>query len=237
MRTVLIPGGSSGIGLEFARRLLEAGDRVIAASRNAEGSTNLRELKAEHGDRLSIYPLNVGDEASRRSLFEAVSGEVDGLDLLINSAGIISGDEEHISVFGRLDQEELAQTFLVNSIAPLMMTELFFPLLKAGDRPIVVNISSLNGSISLWDLHGKYSYCASKAALNMMTKILSAELREAGIVVVSFHPGWVQTRMTRNEDAPMTPKESIGGMLRVIEALQPEDSGKFLDWEGKEVPW
>jgi len=237
MRTVLIPGGSSGIGLEFARRLLEAGDRVIAASRNAEGSTNLRELKAEHGDRLSIYPLNVGDEASRRSLFEAVSGEVDGLDLLINSAGIISGDEEHISVFGRLDQEELAQTFLVNSIAPLMMTELFFPLLKAGDRPIVVNISSLNGSISLWDLHGKYSYCASKAALKMMTKILSAELREAGIVVVSFHPGWVQTRMTRNEDAPMTPKESIGGMLRVIEALQPEDSGKFLDWEGKEVPW
>jgi len=237
MRTVLITGGSSGIGLEFARQLLEAGDRVIATSRNAEGSADLRDLKAEHGDRLSIYPLDVGDEASRRSLFEALSGEVDGLDMLINSAGIISGDEEHISVFGVLDQEELARAFLVNSIAPLMMVEKFFPLLKSGNRPIVVNISSLNGSISVWNRPGKYSYCASKAALNMITKTLSIELRDAGIKVVAFHPGWVQTRMTRNEDAPMTPEESIGGMLRVIESLGPDDSGEFLDWEGNEVPW
>lgn len=237
MRTVLITGGSSGIGLEFARQLLKAGDRVIAASRNAEGSTDLRDLKAAHGDRLSVRVLDVGDEVSRRDLFQAVSGEVDGLDLLINGAGIISGGEEHISAFGKLDQEELARTFLVNSIAPLMMTELFFSLLKEGTEPLVVNISSLNGSIGLWDRPGKYSYCASKAALNMMTKILSAELREAGIGVVSFHPGWVQTRMTRNEDAPMTPEESIGGMLRVIESLGPDDSGKFLDWKGNEVPW
>ncbi len=236
MRTVLITGGSSGIGLEFARQLLKAGDRVIAASRNPEGSTDLRELKVAHGDRLSVYRLDVGDEASPRSLFEAVSGDVDGLDMLINSAGIISGDEEHISVFGKLDQEELARTFLVNSIAPLMMTELFFPLLKSGEHPIVVNISSLNGSIGLWNRPGKYSYCASNAALNLITKILSIELRDAGIVVVSFHPGWVQTRMTRNEDAPMTPEESIGGMMRVIESLTPDDSGKFLDWEGNEVP-
>jgi NAD(P)-dependent dehydrogenase (short-subunit alcohol dehydrogenase family) len=73
--------------------------------------------------------------------------------------------------------------------------------------------------------------------LNMITKTLSIELRDAGILVVSFHPGWVKTWMTRNEDAPMEPAESVGGMVRVIESLGPEDSGKFLDWEGNEVPW
>jgi NAD(P)-dependent dehydrogenase (short-subunit alcohol dehydrogenase family) len=237
IKTALITGASSGIGLEFASWLLEVGCRVVAASRNAESSEDLRRLKAEHGDRLSVHRLDVGDTASRRGFFEAVSKEVEGLDLLINAAGIISGDEENTSTFGDLDQSELSRTLLINSIAPLMMTEGAFPLLKKGTRPVVVNISSLNGSISLWSRPGKYSYCASKAALNMITKTLSIELRDAGILVVSLHPGWVKTWMTRNEDAPMEPAESIGGMVRVIESLGPEDSGKFLDWQGNEVPW
>ena len=83
---------------------------------------------------------------------------------------------------------------------------------------------------------GKYGYCASKAALNMITKILSFDLREHGIVVISLHPGWVQTPMTRNEDAPLTPAESIEGMLQVIESLEMKDTGRFLDWKGNEIP-
>ena len=237
MRTALITGGSSGIGLEFARQLLEAGDRVIAASRNAESSAFLHALKGAHSDRFAAHCVDVGDQVSRRRLVEVVTAEVDALDLLINAAGIIGGDEENVSVFGQLDQEELARTFLINSIAPLMMVEACFPLLEKGERPVVVNLSSLNGSISRWDRAGKYSYCASKAALNMITKGLSFELREAGVTVVAFHPGWVRTWMTRNEPAPMEPAESIRGMLRVIGALGPEDSGKFLDWEGNEIPW
>jgi NAD(P)-dependent dehydrogenase (short-subunit alcohol dehydrogenase family) len=102
---------------------------------------------------------------------------------------------------------------------------------------MVLNLSSLNGSIGRWDRTGKYSYTASKAALNMITKGLSFELREAGIRVVAFHPGWVRTRMTRKEPAPMDPEESVGGMLRVADSLTLEDSGRFLDWRGDEVPW
>jgi NAD(P)-dependent dehydrogenase (short-subunit alcohol dehydrogenase family) len=118
-----------------------------------------------------------------------------------------------------------------------MLAELLFPLLEKGHHPIVVNLSSLNGSITRWDRPGKYSYCASKAALNMITKTLSVELRDAGIRVVAFHPGWVRTWMTRNEPAPMEPAESVDGMMRVIEGLSLEDSGGFLDWQGQEVPW
>ena len=139
--------------------------------------------------------------------------------------------------FGELQQDDLCRVLLVNSVAPLMMAEGVFPLLEKGSKPMVVNISSDNGSISMRNSGGKYGYCTSKAALNMITKILSFDLREHGILVLSLHPGWVQTPMTRNEEAPLTPAESIEGMLQVIESLEMEDSGRFLDWQGNEIPW
>ncbi|UCF09482.1 MAG: SDR family oxidoreductase [Candidatus Bipolaricaulota bacterium] len=237
MRTAVVTGGSSGLGLEFVRRLLRGGARVVAGSRRAESSEALARLKSEHEDRLTVHRLDVGDRDSREAFGRRVSETLERLDVLVNAAGIIAGDEERISVFGALDQEELARTFLINSIAPLMMTELLHPLLERGEHPIVVNISSLNGSIASWDRPGKYSYCASKAALNMITKTLSVELKDAGIRVVAFHPGWVKTWMTRDEPAPMEPEESVAGMLRVMDSLTLDGSGRFLDWRGREVPW
>ena len=56
-------------------------------------------------------------------------------------------------------------------------------------------------------------------------------------MVLSLHPGWVRTPMTRNEDAPLEPAESIEGMLQVIDSLEMKDTGRFLDWKGKEIPW
>jgi NAD(P)-dependent dehydrogenase (short-subunit alcohol dehydrogenase family) len=100
-----------------------------------------------------------------------------------------------------------------------------------------VNISSDNGSIERNHQTGKYGYCASKAALNMITTILSRELRDHGIKVIALHPGWVKTPMTRHEAAPLEPEESVLGMIRVIEALDSNSTGSFLDWRGERVPW
>jgi NAD(P)-dependent dehydrogenase (short-subunit alcohol dehydrogenase family) len=237
MRTVLVTGGSRGIGLEFTRQYLAKGCLVFAASRKAEDSADLQQFQARYGDRLGICPLDVAEEESRRDLFRALSARTERLDLLINSAGVLSGNEEFCHSLGALDQADLCKTFLVNSIAPLMMVEGALPLLIQGAPSIVANLSSDNGSISRKRSKGKYGYSASKAALNMITKILSIELREQGIVVVSLHPGWVQTTMTRKEKAPLTPAESIGGLIRVIEALEMKDTGRFLDWKGRELPW
>jgi NAD(P)-dependent dehydrogenase (short-subunit alcohol dehydrogenase family) len=237
VRTAVVTGASSGIGLEFVRQFLESGSRVAAGSRRAEDSKDLQQLKVEHGDRLLVHCLDVGDEESRVRFLRSASDALDHLDVLVNAAGIIGGDEQEISRFGALDQDELQRTFLINSIAPLMMAEACFPLLKCSGGPMVVNLSSLNGSIARWDRPGKYSYCASKAALNMITKSLSFALRDAGITVVAFHPGWVKTWMTRNEPAPMEPSAAVGGMMRAMKSIGPEESGRFLDWEGKEVPW
>ena len=237
MRTILVTGGSRGIGLEFTRQYLARGCQVFAASRRAEDSRDLRQLGAQYGHRLTAYPLDVTDAGSRRDLFRALSARTEKLDLLINNAGVISGNEEFCYPLGELSQADLAKTFLVNSIAPLMMVEGALPFLIKGAPSIVANLSSDNGSISRKNRQGKYGYSASKAALNMMTKILSVELRDQGIIVVCLHPGWVQTTMTRKENAPLAPAESIGGLMQVIESLDMKDSGRFLDWKGRELPW
>ena len=237
MKHCLITGGSRGIGLEFTRQYLERGYQVYAASRKPWDSGELERLKIQHDDRLVIIQLDVGDERSRRECFRALSASTGKLDLLINSAGILSGNEEFCRPLGELDQGELCRTFLINSVAPLMMAEAALPLLHSGEWPVIANISSDNGSISRRNAGGKYGYCASKAALNMITRILSVDLMAHGIIVVSLHPGWVKTAMTRHENAPLEPSDSIGGMIQVLDTLEPSDTGKFLDWTGCEIPW
>jgi len=237
MKDVLVTGGSRGIGLEFTRQYLHRGCRVLAASRKPENSEVLQRLQAQFSDQLVIYQLDVADEESRHDLFQALRKRTDKLDVLINNAGVISGNEQFSPSLGELQQADLCRTMLVNSVAPVMMAEGVVPWLKNGTNPVVVNITSDNGSISLRSSGGKYGYCASKAALNMISKILSFDLREHGIMVIALHPGWVQTSMTRNENAPMTPEESIKGMLQVIDTLEMKDTGRFLNWKGNEIPW
>ncbi|MFQ5979909.1 MAG: SDR family oxidoreductase [Candidatus Heimdallarchaeota archaeon] len=239
METVLITGGSRGIGLEFAKQYLKKDFQVFAASRNPRKSAELQQLKTNYGDRLAIYQLDVSKEESRHQLYQEIAETVGQLDLLINNAGIASGNEKLRYRFGELNQEDLMRSFLVNTVAPLMITEKFFPLIEKGTRPVVANISSNSGCITNKKGNGGtgYGYSGSKAALNMMTKMLSGELRDSGIIVVSFHPGWVRTTMLYCENAPLEPVESIRGMIRVIDSLEMTSTGKFLDWKGNELPW
>ena len=237
MKNILVTGASRGIGLEFSRQYLHKGHRVFAASRKPENSLELQHLKSQYHDHLVIHALDVSDEESRHNLFQALKMQTEKLDILINNAGIIAGNEEFEYPFGSLKQEDILRTLLVNCVSPLMLTENVFPLLSESAQSIVINITSDNGSISMRNSCGKYGYCASKASLNMVTKILSKELQRNEIIVIALHPGWVKTSMTKNENAPLEPFESIKGMMQVIESLEMKDSGKFLDWKGNEIPW
>ncbi len=238
-KTILITGGSRGLGLEFTKQYLSKQFQVFSISRNAESSVELQELKIEYPDLLTIYQVDVSEQQSRYRLYKKISEKVEKLDILINNAGIASGNEKFRYRFGELDQDDLSRSFLVNAIAPLMMIEKFFPLLKKARDPIVVNISSISGSISRKKGNGStgYGYSSSKAALNMITKMLSNELKANGIKVVSLHPGWVKTTMLYTEKAPLEPVESITGMIRVIESVDMDSTGKYIDWQGNELPW
>ncbi len=239
MRRILVTGSSRGLGFEFVRQLLENGDKIIACNRNPSRYSDLLELKGKFEDKLVLVDLDVSNKDSIENAFSIVSQEVDGLDILLNNAGIrFGGEEKYNDELGKLFKEDFSKIFRVNTIAPLLIVEKFLPLIKKGENPVIINISSTSGSISRRSRKGGgYSYSASKAALNMITKALSIDLKEDGITVVSIHPGWVKTTMEYTENAPLTTYESIKGMKKVIENLSIEETGKFFDWEGNELPW
>ena len=97
-------------------------------------------------------------------------------------------------------------------------------------------MSSQMGSIADNKSGTHYLYRSSKAALNMVVKSLSIDLRDRGITVVALDPGWVRTDMG-GADAELEPAESIRGMIRVLEGLSIEDSGKYISHNGAELPW
>ncbi len=238
MKRILVTGSSRGLGLEFVKQLLDKGNQIIACNRNPLKYPDLSELKNKFEDKLVLIDLDVSSKDSIDNAFTLISKEVDGLEILINNAGIRFGGEKYCDELGKLHKEDFCNIFSVNTVAPVLIVEKFLPLIRNGRNPVIVNISSTSGSIGRRSRKGGgYSYGASKAALNMITKSLSIDLEEDSITVISMHPGWVKTSMEYTENAPLTTYESIKGMNRIIEGLSVKDTGKFFDWEGNELPW
>jgi len=240
MQRILITGASRGIGLELARQSLAQDDQVFAGARDPEKATGLQELKTKYPDRLFPVALDVADSASIEQSYQTVHEQVDGLELLINNAAINaytdpSGSAQH-NRLGQLDPDGMLGMFQINSIAPLMIVQRYLDLLKAGKEAKIVNVTSESGSLA--DQHGNsdYSYCASKAALNMLTRILAFDVMKLGIVAVMVHPGWVRTDMG-GPHANLSVEESVRGMLELIGHLTPKEAGRFFDWNGAEHRW
>ncbi|HEX5528199.1 MAG TPA: SDR family oxidoreductase [Methylomirabilota bacterium] len=237
-RRVLITGAGRGLGLEFARRYLERGDQVFATCRRPAAARALAALAAAHVDRLTIVPLDVTDARSIHASHAAVGRKVDGLDLLINNAGMYStrGSADPTERLGELRFEDALLLLRANAVGPLMVTQQYLDLVAAGRRARVVAISSEYGSVSENTAGFPYYYAASKAALNMLMRSLAAEVRRRGIVTALLDPGWVSTDMGGPE-APVTPARSVAGMMRVIDGLGARDNGRFFTWEGRPAPW
>ena len=232
----LVTGANRGIGLAFVRQLLARGDRVIATCRHPGKANALNTLTGEYPGRLQVLPLDVASEKSRAELVRELplvcGDDVDAqrIDLLINNAGVLHSGER----FGALSAANLDDSFRVNASGPLLLTEALAPMLA--DGATVANISSQLGSIGNNRQFGTPSYNISKAAQNMATVLLAHALRDRGIRVVALHPGWVQTDMG-GDGAQITVEASATGLVRVIDALGAEDSGRFLDWQGDALPW
>jgi NAD(P)-dependent dehydrogenase (short-subunit alcohol dehydrogenase family) len=222
--TVLVTGANRGIGLELVRQLRAQGHQVIGTARSPAEASELKETGA------MLVSLDVADSNSVRAMAEELKGQK--IDLLINNAGI-SG--HNATSFAETNFDEVITTFDVNSLGPMRVTQALLPNLLAGEGKTVVQISSTMGSITN-NSGGYYGYRSSKSALNMLNKSLAMELADMGITSIVLHPGWVQTRMG-GASAAITTQQSVAGMLAVIEDLGPEDTGRFLDYQGKELPW
>lgn len=231
-RYCLVTGANRGLGLEFARQLLARGDRVIATCRNPGKASALNLLSGEYPGRLHVAPLDVSEPRSHAALVQELPLLADGqpLDLLINNAGVLRSGER----FGTVQAKDLEASFRTHALGPFLLVQALFPQLADGGT--VANISSEIGSIGLRQEFRTPSYAIGKAAQNMATSLLAQALRARGIRIVALHPGWVRTDMG-GDRALLAPRDSVAGLLRVIDGLQAGDSGRFLDWQGQALPW
>ncbi len=228
----LVTGANRGLGLEFARQLLGRGARVIATARQPGKAAELNALAGDHPGRLRVLPLDVADPKSIERLAEELPllDEDFRLDLLVNCAGVLHSGER----FGSLKPAVLEESFRTNAMGPLLLTQALAPRLADGAK--VANLSSILGSIASLARFGSPSYDISKVAQNMATALLAKALEPRGIVVLALHPGWAQTDMG-GSNATVPVADSVAGLLRVIDAATPADSGSFRDWRGEALPW
>lgn len=232
MQRILITGANRGLGLEFATQLLARGAHVVATCRDPARANALNHLAGEHPGRLHVLPLDVSQPSTIDELVRETALVFDGLDILVNNAGVLVPGER----FGSLDAHTLEQTFRVNTVGPLLVTQAFAGLLRRGTTPKVANVSSQLGSIGHCDGFGTPSYSISKAALNMGMVQLAHALEPDGIPVLLLHPGWARTDMG-GPNAQVDPAAAVAGMLREIDALTLKTSGRFRDWQGRDLPW
>jgi NAD(P)-dependent dehydrogenase (short-subunit alcohol dehydrogenase family) len=226
--SVLITGASRGLGREFARQYAYAGWTVHAGVRNLHQRSAIEELQHEQ---IICHQLDVAKHDQILSVNTELAQEP--IDLLINNAGFWLGKDEH---YGRCDDARWMEEFRVHMFGTMAMCESFVQQVAASKRKLIVNMSSGNGSLALENGIGDYPYNTSKAGLNLITKGLAADLKQRGITVVCFTPGFVATDMS-GPDADLTPHESVSAMCAIIDTLGPEQTGTFLRYNGETVPW
>ena len=230
MATILITGTNRGIGLEFTKQFLQRGDRVIATCRDLAAADALRELQ-EKFDGLQLLQLDVASTDSMREFVQKLDGTA--VDVFINNAGVYGPANLK---FGEIDGQVWASVLQVNSIAPLILSQMLMPNLRAGKDKKMLYLTSKMGSIADNSGGGSYIYRSSKTALNSAVKSLAIDLASEGFIAAVLHPGWVLTDMG-GPNALIDTKTSVAGMMKVIEGLSPERSGNFYNYDGNVIPW
>jgi NAD(P)-dependent dehydrogenase (short-subunit alcohol dehydrogenase family) len=228
---VLITGSNRGIGLEMVRYAMEQGWRIFACCRNPHKAENLFNIAKLSNGQISVHIADMQELATIQALSYELRNEP--IDILINNAGIYGSDK---NTFGAVDVESWLQTFQVNSIAPLKMVEAFNEQLLMGKRKLVACMSSKMGSMADNGYGNSYIYRSSKAALNAVVKSLSIDLKEKGIISVALHPGWVKTDMG-GANAEISTRECVDQLFGHLSSLTINDSGRFIDIDGSDIPW
>ena len=226
MPTILITGANRGIGLQLARLYAADGWKVIGTARKPADAAALAALPGN----ISVETLEVTDHAAIHALAAKLKGEA--LVVLWNNAGVIGRNS---ATLGQIDADELRDTLMINTYAPILIAEAFTANVVASSQKKMAFTSSKLGSIEL-NGGGRYSYGASKAGLNMACKSLAGDLHGQGVIVLPLHPGHVATDMG-GASAPVQPDESASGMKRIVDGATMAESGKFVDYLGDAIAW
>ncbi len=232
----ILTGASSGIGWALATELVRDGARLVVIARRSDRLDELKQSLAGASGELLTLAGDVADPAVQRDAVKYAVDSFGGLDLLVNNAGI--------GAMGRFDEaspERLRQVMEVNFFAAVELTRLALPALEQGQKPIVVNVSSVLGHRGV---PGCAEYCASKFALEGFSQSLRAELVPRGIDVLVVSPGRTKTEFFEQAiDATGTPWPSIKGMTsaavarRSVKAIRRGQHQLILSAGGKALVW
>ncbi len=230
MATVLITGANRGIGLEFVKHYLNRGDQVIGTYRNIASSDELIQMDDVH-DSLQTLTLDVSSDKSLKNFPNQLNDIT--IDIFINNAGVFGPRN---SAFNNVDEKTWISTLRVNTIAPLLLTQLIIENLRKSSVKKLIYITSKMSSIDDNKGGGSYVYRSSKTALNAVVKSISVDLADDGMLVALLHPGWVRTDMG-GPNGLIDTTTSVSGMIKVIDELEQSRSGSFFNYDGTEIPW
>ncbi|KAH9853205.1 NAD-P-binding protein [Lenzites betulinus] len=230
---------SKGIGLAFVRELIASPDNLVIASCRDEpkDAPELCELQKSAKGTLHIIKIDMSDFDNIRasaSELTRILGDT-GLDYFISNAGIVVWD----SAFD-CDPEDTLSLLRTNTLGPALLAQVVLPFLERGRAKKILYMSSTTGSLACltsdpnMKLRPHLSYGMSKTALNVLFHTQSVERPD--LTILGVCPGWVKTDMG-GEGAHITPEESVKTSLDMIINATQADSGKFLEYTGKEIPW
>jgi len=234
-----ITGANRGIGLELAKLAASNGHEVFATSRNPSKSTELNALAASN-PKVHVVKLESTSAADAAAAAKFVEQTTGGLDVVVANAGIASNFEKSES----LDIAALEEHLRVNTIGPVIIFQALYPLLLKRQTRKFVPVSTAGGSIGVMFPPPLTAYGSSKAALNYITKSIHKEHSEEGLIAFPIHPGMVDTDMGKGaaalfgmETMPMSALQSAEAVYNVVDTATAEQGGKFLSYDGTEIPW
>ncbi len=231
MSTLLITGSNRGLGLEFVRQYAKDDWRVHACCREPDQARELRQLASQYKN-ISVHELDVADHKHIESLGKALRDTP--VDVVLNNAGVYAGNSDES--FGTLNYQAWNHAFRINTMAAAKLAEVFVDHVARSDKRLIAALSSLMGSMADNGSGGSYLYRSSKAALNAVMVSLAHDLKARRIGTLVLHPGWVKTDMG-GPNAEITTETSVRGMRKVLEQFTLKDSGRFIAYDGAELPW
>ncbi len=230
-RIAIVTGGNRGIGWQVCHDLAAQGLQVLLTARRAASGEEAAARLQEMGLPVAFHQLDVTDTASVRRLTKTVADRYGRADVLINNAAVkLDGSISPLE----LDMAVLRQTMETNVYGPLRLCQALIPLMQRQGYGRIVNVSSQAGRLSNPQADG-LAYRTSKAALNMVTRVLAKRLEGSNILVNAVHPGWVRTEMG-GPSAPRPLAESTDTIIWLATLPDAGPTGGFF-YDRKPMEW
>ncbi len=223
---VVITGANRGLGLAFTQYYLQQGAHVYACYRSDPGG-----LSTLTSPMLQAVQWDVREAVSEESLSRLPAT----IDIVINNAGIYGPSKMAGQSLENITPKAMLEVFDINCVGAIRVVQAIKDrVIKAAG--IIANVSSKMGSSADNSSGGCYAYRAAKAALVIVSKSMAVDLAADGVRVITLHPGWVRTDMTR-QTGEIDTSESVKGMCKVIEQIDDYEPGAFVGWDLELIPY